>query len=123
MFAEFCICHFKILKAAVKDDSVKGKNVANVDKGFELAFQALKVGPLYYLSVILNCNNCMQDAGRKKMLNSSTNLGCMFVCRRHVKGSLVELQIALRQLHSLPMALKVTQLLKMFLINITEKKE
>ncbi|XP_028418645.1 voltage-dependent calcium channel subunit alpha-2/delta-2-like, partial [Dendronephthya gigantea] len=32
----------KILKAAVMDDSVKGKNVANVDKGFKLAFTALE---------------------------------------------------------------------------------
>ncbi|CAB3986969.1 voltage-dependent calcium channel subunit alpha-2 delta-4 [Paramuricea clavata] len=32
----------KILKAAIKSDSVDGKNVANVDKGFKLAFQTLE---------------------------------------------------------------------------------
>jgi hypothetical protein len=35
--------YFQILKAAIKSDSVDGRNVANVDEGFKLAFQTLEV--------------------------------------------------------------------------------
>ena len=42
-------CFFKIFKAAIKGDSVTGKNVAKVDAGFKLAFKMLEVSFYIFL--------------------------------------------------------------------------